>query len=118
MLVTFRFSSFFRPGTPLQGGSLSGIPLRADYNISKFGTPLEVDHDISKTFHFEDWTLFKDLVTIFKDYFEDEAWIPFKGLGLSRTLQNFEGLQLLDQDFEGLQFSLEAIIFSRFDVFC
>ncbi|GBB96146.1 hypothetical protein RclHR1_26940003 [Rhizophagus clarus] len=40
------------------------------YDISKSGTPLEI-----QTFHFEDWTLFEDLVTIFEDYFEgsDEA---------------------------------------------
>ncbi|GES93908.1 hypothetical protein RCL_jg27370.t1 [Rhizophagus clarus] len=80
-----------------------------DYDISKSRTPLEADYDISKiqTFYFEDWTLFKDLVTIFKDYFEgpDEAWTPFKDperLGLPGILQNFEGLWLLDEDFEGL----------------
>ncbi|GBC09142.1 hypothetical protein RclHR1_08630001, partial [Rhizophagus clarus] len=75
-------------------------------------------YDILKiqTFHFEDWTLFEDLVTIFEDYFEDSdevrtpfkdpgrqntvhlskvcGWIPrknFEGLGLPGTLQNFEG---------------------------
>ncbi|GBC06608.1 hypothetical protein RclHR1_06960006 [Rhizophagus clarus] len=105
------------------------------YDISKSGTPLEADYDISKIqmFHFEDWTLFEDLVTIFKDYFKDPGrrntvhllkvcgWIPrrnFEDLGLFGTLQNFKGLQLLDKDFEGLRFSLEEIIFSRFDVFC
>ncbi|GET02620.1 CENP-B homolog protein 2-like [Rhizophagus clarus] len=100
----------------------------ADYDISKSRTPLEADYDISKTFHFEDWTLFEDLVTIFEDYFEgpDEAqtpfkdpgrrntvyllkvcgWIPrrnFEGLGLPEMLQNFEGLRLLDEDFEDLR---------------
>ncbi|GBB85778.1 hypothetical protein RclHR1_12220001, partial [Rhizophagus clarus] len=48
------------------------------------------------------------------------SWISrrnFEGLELPGTLQNFEGLQLLDEDFEGLRFSLEAIIFSRFDAF-
>ncbi|GBB93899.1 hypothetical protein RclHR1_02250009 [Rhizophagus clarus] len=154
--------NILKSGTPLEadydilkvwksfiGGLLSRTPLGADYNILKSGTPLEADYDILKiqTFHFEDWTLFEDLVTIFEDYFEgpDEAqtpfkdpgrqntvhllkvrsWIPrrnFEGLGLPGTLQNFEGalqsLQLLDEDFKGLQFSLGAIIFSRFDVFC
>ncbi|GES85947.1 hypothetical protein GLOIN_2v1786037 [Rhizophagus clarus] len=122
----------------------SRTPLGADYDISKYGTPLEANYDILKiqTFHFEDWILFEDLVTIFEDYFEgpDEAWtsfkdpgrqntvhlskvcgwIPrrnFKGLGLSRKLRNFKGLQLLDEDFEGLWFSLGAIIFSHFDTF-
>ncbi|GBB87818.1 hypothetical protein RclHR1_01430027 [Rhizophagus clarus] len=129
--------------TLIQSGPWSGTPLGADYDISKSRTPLEADYDISKTFHFEDWTLFEDLVTIFEDYFEgpDEAqtpfkdpgrrntvhlskvcgWIPrrnFEGLGLPGMLQNFEGLQLLDEDFEGLRFSLGAIIFSRFDTFC
>ncbi|GBB93826.1 hypothetical protein RclHR1_22390001 [Rhizophagus clarus] len=105
-------------------------------------TPLEADYDISKiqTFHFEDWTLFE--LIIFEDYFEgsDKArtsfkdpgcrntvhlskvcgWIPrrnFEGLGLPGILRNFEDLRLLDEDFEGLRFSLGAIIFSRFDVF-
>ncbi|GBB89274.1 hypothetical protein RclHR1_15970008 [Rhizophagus clarus] len=42
------------------------------YDILKFRTPLEADYDILKiqTFHFENWTLFEDLVTIFEDYFE------------------------------------------------
>ncbi|GBB96480.1 hypothetical protein RclHR1_27650001, partial [Rhizophagus clarus] len=55
----------------------SGTPLGADYDISKSETLLEADYNISKiqTFHFKNWTLFEDLVTIFKDYFEgpDEA---------------------------------------------
>ncbi|GES79977.1 hypothetical protein RCL_jg22938.t1 [Rhizophagus clarus] len=92
--------------------------------IVKSGTPLEADYDILKIqmFHFKDWTLFEDLVTIFEDYFEgpDKARTPFKGQrsGLSGMLQNFEGLRLLDEDFKSLQFSLGAIIFSRFDAFC
>ncbi|GBB94566.1 hypothetical protein RclHR1_23800004 [Rhizophagus clarus] len=65
------------------GGLLSGTPLGADYDISKSGTPLEADYDILKIqmFHFKDWTLFEDLVTIFEDYFEgpDKARTPFKG---------------------------------------
>ncbi|GBB95094.1 hypothetical protein RclHR1_24750001 [Rhizophagus clarus] len=155
MLVSFRFSSFFlgpelhfeadhfKSGTPFRGLEVlyrrttvqkkSETPLGADYDILKSGTPLEVDYDILKiqTFHFEDWTLFEDLVTIFEDYFEspDEAQTPFKdperrntvhlskvcswifrrnfeGLGLPETLQNFEdalrSLRLLDEDFEGI----------------
>ncbi|GBC03705.1 hypothetical protein RclHR1_05280001 [Rhizophagus clarus] len=48
----------------------------------------KADYDISKTFHFEDWTLFEDLVTIFKDYFEgpDEAQTPFKDPGRRNTV--------------------------------
>ncbi|GBC10761.1 hypothetical protein RclHR1_09890001 [Rhizophagus clarus] len=82
----------------------------------KSGTPLEADYDISKiqTFYFEDWTLFKeDLVTIFEDYFEgpDEARTSFKDPGRQNTVhlskvrgwiprRNFEGLRLLNEDFE------------------
>ncbi|GBB90418.1 hypothetical protein RclHR1_17370004 [Rhizophagus clarus] len=107
------------------------------YDILKSRTPLVADYDISKiqTFHFEDWTLFENLVTIFEDYFEDldEAqisfkdpgrrntvhlskvcgWIPrrnFEGLGFPGTLQNFKGLQLLDEDFEGAVFLIMSNI--------
>ncbi|GBB95304.1 hypothetical protein RclHR1_25090001, partial [Rhizophagus clarus] len=88
------------------------------------GTPLEVDYDISKiqTFHFEDWILFEDpgrRNTIY--LLKVRGWIPrrnFEGLGLPGTLRNFEGLHLLNEDFEGLRFSLGATIFSRFDAFC
>ncbi|GBC08844.1 hypothetical protein RclHR1_08410017 [Rhizophagus clarus] len=70
-------------------------------------TSLGADYDILKiqTFHFEDWTLFEDLVTIFEDYFEDEAQTPFKDPGHQNTVhllkvcgwipkRNFEGLGL------------------------
>ncbi|GBC04055.1 hypothetical protein RclHR1_05490018 [Rhizophagus clarus] len=145
MLVTFEtpleadYMIFRRCRTPLGADYdilKSGTPLEADYDISKI-----------QTFHFEDWTLFEDkafdlfflfyltnvneclltsifsfldLVTIFEDYFEgpDEAQTPFKGLGLPETLRNFKGLRLLDEDFEGLRFSLGTIIFSHFDAFC
>ncbi|GBB83903.1 hypothetical protein RclHR1_10570001 [Rhizophagus clarus] len=100
------------------GRLLSKTPLGADYNISKSGTSLKVDYDISKiqTFHFKDWTLFEDLVTIFEDYFEgpDEAQTPFKDPGRQNTVhlskvrgwisrRNFEGLGLpgMLQNFEG-----------------
>ncbi|GBB92562.1 hypothetical protein RclHR1_20230003 [Rhizophagus clarus] len=77
------------------GGLLSGrcglsYFEEADYDISKSGTPLEADYDISKiqTFHFEDWTLFEDLVTIFEDYFEgpDKAQTSFKDPGRRNTV--------------------------------
>ncbi|GBB94624.1 hypothetical protein RclHR1_23900001, partial [Rhizophagus clarus] len=96
-------------GTPFQGGLLSPelhsrwttlspeLHFEVDYiydisKVRKFfiggllsGTPLGADYDILKiqTFHFEDWTLFEDLVTIFEDYFEgpDEAQTPFKDPG-------------------------------------
>ncbi|GBB93930.1 hypothetical protein RclHR1_22580001 [Rhizophagus clarus] len=68
----------------------SGTPLEVDNDILKSRTPLEVNYDISKiqTFHFEDWTLFKDLVTIFEDYFEgpDKAQTPFKDPGRQNTV--------------------------------
>ncbi|GBC10790.1 hypothetical protein RclHR1_09900005 [Rhizophagus clarus] len=97
---------------------MSRTSLGADYDISKSRTPLEAEYDISKiqTFHFKDWTLFEELVTIFKDYFEspDEAQTPFKDPGRRNTVhlskvrdwiprRNFEGLGLpgMLQNFKG-----------------
>ncbi|GBB92785.1 hypothetical protein RclHR1_20560001 [Rhizophagus clarus] len=115
----------FKSGTPLRGSlydilkvqnfnskrTVSGTPLGADYDISKSRTPLEADYDISKSRRSLD-SIQRSAVC---------SWIPrrnFEGLGLPRKLQNFEGLRLLDEDFEGLRFSLGAIIFSCFDAFC
>ncbi|GES84430.1 hypothetical protein RCL_jg22795.t1 [Rhizophagus clarus] len=107
---------------------MSRTSLGADYDISKSRTPLEAEYDISKiqTFHFKDWTLFEgpdEAQTPFKDpgrrntvhLSKVRDWIPrrnFEGLGLPGMLQNFKGLWLLDENFENLQFSLGAIIFS------
>ncbi|GBB95022.1 hypothetical protein RclHR1_24620001 [Rhizophagus clarus] len=70
----------------------------------------------------EAWTPFKDPGRQNTVYLSKvRGWIPrrnFEVLGLPGMLRNFEGLRLLDEDFEGLWFSLGAIIFSYFDAFC
>ncbi|GBB93002.1 hypothetical protein RclHR1_20990006 [Rhizophagus clarus] len=75
-------SSYFKVQNSNSKWTVSRTSLGADYDISKSGTSLEADYNISKiqTFHFEDWTLFEDLVTIFENYFEspDKAQTPFK----------------------------------------